>query len=198
MNIHGMKTKSKFLFIPMKISDSRINTCLPWPRRKCVTKRPLLDPGSSSHSSNFYPQIPLYLHRQIEFLPLQHPIPHTNLISLNPKIPQNPHSLPSTTKKTKKRINLLRIINPKEIRIQHRLHNPRHPRDLIRIPLREVSVEPVRDVKRAVETEREEIVCGYCFGFAGALEHEELGEDGDGFEPDGEGPEDLLGGGGGC
>ena len=31
----------------------------------------------------------------------------------------------------------------------------------------------------------------YGFGFAGALEHEELGEDGDGFEPDGEGPEDL-------
>lgn len=33
----------------------------------------------------------------------------------------------------------------------------------------------------------------YGFGFAGALEHEELGEDGDGFEPDGEGPEDLEG-----
>ena len=31
----------------------------------------------------------------------------------------------------------------------------------------------------------------YGFGFAGALEHEELGEDGDGFEPDGEGPEYL-------
>ena len=31
----------------------------------------------------------------------------------------------------------------------------------------------------------------YGFGFAGALEHEELGEDGDGFEPDGESPEDL-------
>ena len=37
-------------------------------------------------------------------------------------------------------------------------------------------------------------MCGYGFGFAGALEHEELGEDGDGFEPDGEGPEDLDGG----
>ncbi len=36
-------------------------------------------------------------------------------------------------------------------------------------------------------------MCCYCFGFAGALEHEELWEDGDGFEPDGEGPEDLVG-----
>jgi len=35
-------------------------------------------------------------------------------------------------------------------------------------------------------------VRGYGFGFAGALEHEELGEDGDGFEPDGEGPEDFC------
>ena len=32
----------------------------------------------------------------------------------------------------------------------------------------------------------------YGFGFAGSLQHEELGEDGDGFEPDGEGPEDLC------
>ena len=31
----------------------------------------------------------------------------------------------------------------------------------------------------------------YRFGFTSPLEHEELGEDGDGLEPDGEGPEYL-------
>ena len=33
---------------------------------------------------------------------------------------------------------------------------------------------------------------GDGFGFAGALQHEELGQDGDGFEPNAEGPEDLA------
>ena len=33
----------------------------------------------------------------------------------------------------------------------------------------------------------------YRFGFPGALKHEKLGEDGDGFEPDGECPEYLEG-----
>jgi hypothetical protein len=33
----------------------------------------------------------------------------------------------------------------------------------------------------------------YCFRFTSSLEHEELGEDGDSFKPDGERPEDLRG-----
>lgn len=57
--------------------------------------------------------------------------------------------------------------------------------------LRKVPIDPIRDIERTVRAEGEQVVCCYGFGFAGALQHEELREDGDGFEPDGEGPEDL-------
>ena len=86
----------------------------------------------------------------------------------------------------------LGIIDVEKVRIQNRLQRPRHPGDLIHIALCKVSVQPVGDVERPVDAEREEVVRGDGVGFAGALEHEELWEDGDGFEPDGEGPEHLL------
>jgi hypothetical protein len=49
-------------------------------------------------------------------------------------------------------------------------------------------VYPVRDVQSTVCAQRGEVVRRDCFCFACALEDEELGEDGNGFEEDGEGP----------
>ena len=52
-------------------------------------------------------------------------------------------------------------------------------------------VDPIRNVERPVCTECSEVVGGDCLGLASALEHEELGEDGDALEVYREGPEDL-------
>ena len=54
-----------------------------------------------------------------------------------------------------------------------------------------VSVNPVGDVQCAVCAEGEEVVGGDGFGLAGSLQHEELRKNGNGFEPDRKGPEDL-------
>ena len=85
----------------------------------------------------------------------------------------------------------LGVVDPEKVRIQHRLDHARDPGNLVHIALREVAVQPVGDVEGAVEAQGEEVVGCDRFGFARALKHEELGEDGDGFEPDAEGPEDL-------
>jgi hypothetical protein len=49
-------------------------------------------------------------------------------------------------------------------------------------------IDPVWNIQRPVCAECREIVGSDSFCLTGALEHEELGEDGDGFEKDGEGP----------
>ena len=106
---------------------------------------------------------------------------------------QTSHSSPSLNRQIKPLpLQHLGIINPKEITIQHRLHQARDPRDRVHITLGPVPVDPVRDVQRAVQPQREQIVRRDRFGLAGPLQHEELGQDGDGFEPDAEGPEDLF------
>ena len=85
------------------------------------------------------------------------------------------------------------IVDPEEITIQDRLDHTgdgRNPVDLV-AGLGHVAVDPVGDVQGPVQTEREEVVRRDGLGLASALEHEELGQDGDRLEPDGEGPEDL-------
>lgn len=62
------------------------------------------------------------------------------------------------------------------------------------VGLGKVAVDPVGNVEGAVAAEGKEVVGGDGLGLAGALEHEELGQDGDGLEPDGKGPENLQGG----
>ena len=97
----------------------------------------------------------------------------------------------SRSRETKE--NLLGIVDPEEVRIQHRLHQPSDPADRIRACLRdEVAVEPIRNVQRSICAKRKEIVRRDGVGLAGALQHEELRQDGDGLEPDREGPENLY------
>ena len=40
----------------------------------------------------------------------------------------------------------LGVINPEEIRIEHGLHQPRHPSYLVHVSLREVPVKPVGNI----------------------------------------------------
>lgn len=87
------------------------------------------------------------------------------------------------------------VVDPEEVAVKNRLDDTRDNRDIVNVPLglRRVPVDPVGDVQRAVHAQREQVVRRDGLGLAGALQHEELREDGDGLEPDGEGPEDLGG-----
>lgn len=88
-----------------------------------------------------------------------------------------------------------RVVDPEEIAVENSLDDARdngNPVDLV-LGLGKVPPEPVGDVQAAVDSKGEEVVRGDSLGFAGALEHEELGQDGNGLEPDAEGPEDLIG-----
>jgi len=54
-----------------------------------------------------------------------------------------------------------------------------------------VSVDPIEDVEEAVETETGDIVAGEVLYCAHFVEHDDLGDEGDGFEPEGEAPGEL-------
>lgn len=86
-----------------------------------------------------------------------------------------------------------RVVHVEEVAVEDRLNQSRNDRNPIGAVLgfSEVAVDPVGDVQRTVAAEREEIMGRDGLGLAGALQHEELGQDGDGFEPDGERPQDF-------
>lgn len=85
----------------------------------------------------------------------------------------------------------LGIINPKEITVQHRLHHPRNPGDLIHIPLPKIPPQPIGNVQRPVQAQREQIVRRDRLGLARALQHEQLRQDGHALQPDAERPQHL-------
>lgn len=58
--------------------------------------------------------------------------------------------------------------------------------------IREVSIEPVRNIQCPVHTKCEDIVRCYRFGFSSPLKHEELGKNRDGLEPYRKRPHDLC------
>lgn len=85
------------------------------------------------------------------------------------------------------------VVDPEKVAVEDGLDDAGDngdPVDLVS-GLGEVAVDPVGNVEGAVAAEGEEVVGGDGLGLAGALQHEELGQDRDGLEPDGEGPEDL-------
>lgn len=55
----------------------------------------------------------------------------------------------------------------------------------------EIPINPVRNVQRSINAQGKEIMGRDGFGFASSLQHEQLWQYGDTFEPQGEGPEDL-------
>lgn len=87
----------------------------------------------------------------------------------------------------------LGVVDVEEVAVEDGLNqagNDGNPVDLV-LGLAEVTPQPVGQIQATVDTEREEVVRCNRLGFASALEHEKLRENGDGFEPDGEGPKDL-------
>lgn len=88
----------------------------------------------------------------------------------------------------KKGNNILGIVNPEKIRVENRLDHAGEPRDRIDIALCKVSIQPIGYVQRPIKPQREQIVRRDRFGFARSLQHEQLGENGDGFQPYRESP----------
>ncbi len=87
----------------------------------------------------------------------------------------------------------LGVVDVEEIAVQNGLDQAGdngNPVGLV-VGLGKVAVDPVGNVEGAVAAEGKEIVGGDGLGLAGALQHEELGQDGNGLEPDGKGPEHL-------
>jgi hypothetical protein len=90
----------------------------------------------------------------------------------------------------------LGIINPEEIRVQNRLQHARNHRNRINLVmrLRHIPIDPVRNVQGAIDSQGEEVMRRDGLGLSRALQHEELGQNGNALKPDGEGPAKLENG----
>lgn len=80
--------------------------------------------------------------------------------------------------------SVLGVVNVEEVRVQNSLNQTCDDRNRLKVALSEPAVDPVGDVKGSVSTEGEQIVGGDSLCFAGSLQHEQLGQNGDSFQPD--------------
>jgi len=78
-----------------------------------------------------------------------------------------------------------------KVAIEDGLDTARENGDQVEESLKVVSVGPVEDVESSVSSECEKVMGGDGFGLSGLADHEQLGQDGDGLQVDGEGPENL-------
>lgn len=87
----------------------------------------------------------------------------------------------------------LGVVDIEKVAVENCLNNASNNRDPVHlvVGLHCVSVDPVGDVQGTVDAERKEVVGRDGLSLTGALQHEELRQDGDGLEPDGKGPKDL-------
>ena len=85
------------------------------------------------------------------------------------------------------------VVHVEEVAVENRLDQTGGNGDPVRLVrgLGEVAVDPVGDVQRPVAAQREQVVRRDGLGLSGALQHEELRQDGHRLQPDGEGPHDL-------
>lgn len=79
--------------------------------------------------------------------------------------------------------DVLGVVDVEEVRVEYRLDETGNDRDGIEPALSEVTVQPVRDVEGSVCAKREKVVCRDRLGLACSLQHEELWQNGDGFQP---------------
>lgn len=82
-------------------------------------------------------------------------------------------------------------IDIEEVDVQPRLDETSSNGNRIDDAIREIPVNPIRDVERPVNSKRCQVMCRDCLCFPRPLKHEELGKNGDGFEEDGERPQNL-------
>lgn len=79
--------------------------------------------------------------------------------------------------------SVLGIVNPEKVRVENRLDRAGDPRDRVDIVLCKISIQPIGYVQRPVKPQCEQIVRRDRFGFARSLQHEQLRENGNGFQP---------------
>lgn len=95
----------------------------------------------------------------------------------------------------RKRLNeyALGVVDPEEVGVEHGLDDTSDHGDGVPVViLGEESPDPVGNVKRSVSTQREQVVRCNSLCFTCPLQHEQLGKDGNRFQPDGERPEHLV------
>lgn len=82
------------------------------------------------------------------------------------------------------------VINVEKVAVQNGLNDTSDNGDPVNLMLgfRDVAVDPVGNVKRAVDSESEQVVGSDGLGLACALQHEQLRENGHRFQPNGKGP----------
>lgn len=90
---------------------------------------------------------------------------------------------------------LLVVIDVEKVRVKQGLNNACNNRDRLEGSLEgsfsEIPVDPVRNVKRSVHSQGEQVVCSNRVCFSGALQHEQLRQDRNGFQPNRERPKNL-------
>ena len=75
---------------------------------------------------------------------LQTPVCHTPLSTANR------HIIPSYRQRKLLPLQNLRVVNPEEVRVQHRLHDPSEHANRFPVALRKIPVDPIRDIQRTV------------------------------------------------
>lgn len=88
-------------------------------------------------------------------------------------------------------LNSLGVVHPKEVGIENCLHDARQNRNLIKVAFGEIAIDPVRDIQRAIDAQREEIMRGDGLRLPRALQQKQLRQDCNRLEPDAECPQDF-------
>lgn len=86
---------------------------------------------------------------------------------------------------------LLCVVDPEEVRVQDRLYDAGHDRDRVEMSLCEISIDPIGNVQGSVNAQSKQVMCCDGFGFTSSLEHKQLRQDGNAFQPYRERPEHL-------
>lgn len=90
---------------------------------------------------------------------------------------------------------LLVVVDIEEVRVEEGLDDAGDDGNRLEGSLEgglgEVSPDPVGDIECPIQAEREQIVCSNRVRFSSALQHEQLGQNGDRLQPNRERPKDL-------
>lgn len=84
-------------------------------------------------------------------------------------------------------------IEVEEIAVEDRLDQAGHDGDEVEEALEMIAPDPVEEIERAVDAQREQVVAGDGLRLARLAHHEQLRQDGHRLQVDGESPEDLQG-----
>jgi hypothetical protein len=126
-------------------------------------------PGSKSSPNATHAQLLPFLNHK-----LASSFSHKPLFIFESANPFPIHSEPLTHPSYRQRellsLQNLRIINPEEIRVQHRLYTSRKNRNPIPMSLRPIPPDPIRNIQRSVTAQRKQIMGSNRFRLASPLQ----------------------------